>query len=126
MSNKTPIRVLGTFTPTGTQDVNIVSPLPIPVDLTIDVAANSVVTRVPSSITNVTLVATNLNRKGLSLYNDSNALQYVKFGATATTTDFTFILTSRMFYEMPFPIYVGQIDVISSSTNGAIQVTELS
>lgn len=126
MSNKTPIRVLGTFTPTGTQDVNIVSPLPIPVDLTIDVAATSVVTRVPSSVTNVTLAAVNANRKGLSLYNDSNALQYVKFGVTATTTDFTLVLTPRMFYEMPFPIYVGQIDVISSSTNGAIQVTELS
>lgn len=126
MSNKTPIRVLGTFTPTGTQDVNIVSPLPIPVDLTIDVAAISVVTRVPSSLTNVTLKAANVDRKGLSLYNDSNTTQYVKFGVTATTTDFTMVLPSKGFYEMPFPIYVGQIDVISSSTNGAIQVTELS
>lgn len=126
MSNKTPIRVLGTFTPTGTQDVNIVSPLPIPVDLTIDVAATSVVTRIPSSLTNVTLAAANLDRKGLSLYNDSNASQYVKFGTTATTTDFTMVLTSKAFYEMPFPIYVGQIDVISSSAVGAIQVTELS
>lgn len=126
MSNKTPIRVTGTFTPSGTQDVNIVSPIPVPVDLTIDVATTSTVTRVSSSLTNVVLVAANSNRKGLMLYNDSTADQYVKFGITATTTDFTVILTRKAFYEMSFPLYVGQIDVISSSTNGAIQVTELS
>lgn len=124
MSNKTPIRVLGTFTPSGTQDVEIVAPLPVPVE--IEIAVNSNVTRISSSITNIILVAANSNRLGLYLYNDSTATQYVKFGATATTTDFSIRLTPRMTYEMPIPIYVGQIDVISSSTNGAIQVTELS
>lgn len=126
MSNKTPIRVTGTFTPSGTQDVNIVSPIPVPVDLTIDVATTSTVTRVSSSITNVVLIAANANRKGLMLYNDSTADQYIKFGSTATSTDFTVILTRKAFYEMSFPLYVGQIDVISSSATGAIQVTELS
>lgn len=32
MSNITPIRVTGTFTPSGTQDVNIVSPNPLPTE----------------------------------------------------------------------------------------------
>lgn len=126
MSNKTPIRVTGTFTPSGTQDVNIVSPIPVPVDLTIDVATTSTVTRVASSVTSIVLVAANANRKGLMLYNDGSATQYVKFGTTATTTDFTVVLTRKAFYEMSFPLYVGRIDVISSSTDGAIQVTELS
>lgn len=31
MSNLTPILVTGTFTPSGTQDVNVVSPSPLPV-----------------------------------------------------------------------------------------------
>lgn len=124
MSNKTPIRVTGTFTPSGTQDVNIVSPIPL--EITIEVAATSVVTRVNSSTSNIQLVAANANRKGLLFYNDSTATQLIKLGTVATSTDFTVRLTPRMFWEVPSPIYVGQIDVISSSTNGAIQVTELS
>jgi hypothetical protein len=32
MSNQTPIRVTGTFTPVGTTDVNIVSPNPLPTE----------------------------------------------------------------------------------------------
>lgn len=123
MSNKTPIRVTGTFTPSGTQDVNIVSPIPL--EIQVEVSATSVVTRVNSSTSSIILVAANANRKGLLLFNHSTAQQYIKFGTTASTTDFSVILTPRMFYEVASPIYVGRIDVISSSTNGAIQVTEL-
>ena len=122
MSNKTPIRVTGTFTPSGTQDVNIISPIPLEV---IVKAATSTVTRVSSSTTSIVLVAANASREGLLLYNDSSATQTIKFGTTATATDFSIRLTPRATYEMGNPIYVGQIDVISSSTNGAIQVTEL-
>ena len=120
---KSPILVTGTFTPTGTQDVNIISPIPLRVMQT---ATISVVTRVPSSISNQILIVANPLRKGLAFYNDGTAIQYIKFGATATTTDFTVKLTRNMFYEVANPIYLGQIDVISSSTSGAIQVTELS
>lgn len=123
MSNKTPIRVTGTFTPSGTQDVQIVSPIPLEVIIK---SATSVVTRVNSSTSSIVLIAANANREGLLLYNDSSATQYIKFGTTASLTDFTVKLTPRMFYEVASPIYVGRIDVISSSTNGAIQVTELS
>ena len=124
MSNVTPVRVTGTFTPSGTQDVELVAPIPLPT--TEAGATTSVVTRVPSSVTNIMLVAANASRRGLLLYNHGTASQYVKLGTAATTTDFTVILTPRMFYEVSAPIYLGQIDVISSSTNGAIQVTELS
>lgn len=124
MSNKTPIRVTGTFTPSGTQDVNIISPIPL--EITIEVSATSVVTRVNSSITNIILVTANANRKGLLFYNDSTANQFIKLGTPASMTDFSVRITPRSFYEVAAPIYVGRIDVISSSTNGAIQVTELS
>jgi len=123
MSNVTPIRVTGTFSPSGTQAVNIVSPIPL--EITIEAAATSIVTRVPSSITNIILVAANPLRLGLLFYNDGTANQYIKFGTTASLIDFTVKLTPRMFYEVAAPIYLGQVDVISSSTNGAIQVTEL-
>lgn len=123
MSNVTPIRVTGSFTPSGTQDVNIISPIPLEVIIK---SATSTITRVASSVTSILLIAANSSREGLLLYNDSSATQTIKFGTTASSTDFTVKLTPRMFYEVASPIYVGRIDVISSSTNGAIQVTELS
>lgn len=130
MSNKTPIRVTGTFTPSGTQDVNVVSPNPLPVTgtlvITEGVVSVSVVTRVASAVTSQLLVAANPLRKGLLFYNDGTAMQYIKLGLVASGLDFTVRLTPQMFYEVAQPLYVGQIDVISSSTNGAIQVTELS
>lgn len=124
MSNVTPIRVTGTLTPSGTQDVEIIAPIPLPT--TIAGAITSVVTRVPSSVTSTMLVAANPLRTGLLLYNDGSAEQLVKLGLVASPTDFTVRLTPRMFYEVAAPIYLGQIDVISSSAIGAIQVTELS
>lgn len=124
MSNITPIRVTGTLTPSGTQDVEIVAPIPLPT--TEAGATTSVLTRVASAVTNHLLVAANASRRGLLFYNDGTAIQYIKLGTVATLTDFTVALTSKAFYEVSAPIYLGQIDVISSSTNGAIQVTELS
>lgn len=125
---KSPILVTGTFTPSGTQDVTVVNtPLPVTGTLVITTTVpNSVVTRVPSSLSNQTLLAANPLRKGILFYNDSTAYQYVKLGTTASTTDFTVRLVPHVFYEVAQPIYIGQIDAISSTTNGAIQVTELS
>lgn len=121
----TPVLVTGTVTtiPSGTQDVNIVSPDPLPI-INASVAI-STITRVNSAVTSHLLVAANLSRKGLLLYNDGTAQQFVKFGTISSGVDFTVRLTSQGYFEMPYPIYTGQIDVISSSVNGAIQVTEL-
>lgn len=85
----------------------------------------STVTRVASATSSHLLVAANSARKALYFYNDGNAQQFIKFGTTASTTDFSVRLTSQSFFEVPLPLYLGQIDVISSSTNGAVQVTEL-
>lgn len=123
---KTPLLVTGNLTPTGTQDVNIISPIPVPVTSSTDTATTSTTSRVNSSTSSHLLVAANPNRKGLLFYNDSAAYQYVKFGINAGLTDFAVRLVPQVFYEVAAPIYVGQIDVISSNTNGAIQVTELS
>lgn len=127
VQNTTPIPVSATFTPSGTQDVNVVSPNPLPVSGTFTVTqtvAFSNVSRVISSITNQILVAANPLRKGLLFYNDSTSYQYVKMGILASSIDFTVRLVPQVFYEVAQPIFIGQIDVISSSTSGAIQVTE--
>jgi hypothetical protein len=128
--------------PTEIADVTVVNLNPIPISGTVTAnqgtspwvvtgtvtppsVSTSTVTRVASGISSHLLVAANINRKGLMFYNDGSAQQFIKFGATASTTDFSIRMTAQSYLEVPLPIYTGQIDVISSTTNGAIQVTEL-
>lgn len=72
MSNVTPIRVTGTFTPSGTQDVNIVSPNPLPVvqqpvGVLVVGAAVNVPANVLTTIATLTAAAvTNVTRIGVS------------------------------------------------------------
>jgi hypothetical protein len=85
------------------------------------------ITSVPSSATNVTVLAANAARKGAIITNISTAILYVRFGsAAATTTDFTAQLPATTgYYEVPFG-YTGQITGIWASANGTANVTELS
>lgn len=78
-----------------------------------------------SSASSQTMRDANTDRKGLIIFNDSTAILYVKFGATASTTDFTFRLTPQGVYEMRAPIYTGRIDIIHASENGTVRNTEL-
>lgn len=82
-------------------------------------------TNVASSATNVTLKAANASRRGLTIFNDSEAVLYVKFGATASASSFTVKIAAGGYYEMPLPIYVGIVDGIWASANGNARVTEL-
>ena len=49
---------------------------------------------------------------------------YIKFGATASTTSYTFILSPTNYYEMVIPQYTGQIDAIAATSSTVINVTE--
>lgn len=80
-------------------------------------------TSVNSSASNVTLLAANTSRLGASLYNDSTQLCYVKLGATASSSSYTVQMASQDYYEVPFG-YVGIIDGIWASANGAMRVVE--
>ncbi len=89
-------------------------------------AASSAVTSVARSASSQTFLAANTNRKGATLYNDSGALLYVKFGTTASSSDFTVRLASQSYYEIPFS-YTGRIDGIWASAGiGDVRITELS
>ncbi len=84
------------------------------------------VTSVNSSATNVTLVSSNIVRQGLILFNDSSQTVYVKFGATASSSDYTFKILAGGYYESPGDlIYTGRIDAIWASANGSMKITEL-
>lgn len=73
---------------------------------------------VTQSSTNVTLQAASTARRTWTCYNrpTQNASLHVKFGATASTTDFDFKILPEQYYEMPQPVYHGLIDGIWDST----------
>lgn len=78
---------------------------------------------VASSATNVTLFSADSDANGRTIYNDSTAVLYVKFGATASTTSYTVQLAAQAYYEFPQPVYAGQVDGIWASANGAARTT---
>ena len=85
----------------------------------------SAVTSVAGSATSVTLLASNINRIHAFLFNDSNAVAYVKLGATASTSSYTIQLAKNSFYELPEPAYTGIIDCIWGSATGNMRITEI-
>lgn len=92
-------------------------------------SATNTTATVASSATVVTLIASNANRLGATIYNDSTALLYVKLGATASLTDFTVLLSGTVssiggYYEVPFG-YTGIITGIWASATGSARVGEL-
>ena len=78
------------------------------------------------SVTNVAtlLKAANVNRKMLTLFNDSGAVVYIKFVNTVTTASFSFRLANNEYWEMPKPIWIGDIYAIRSAGAGNVHVTE--
>lgn len=80
---------------------------------------------VASSNTNVTLLASNVDRKGATIFNDSTQILYLKLGATASTSSYTTQMATNSYYEIPFG-YVGIIDGIWASANGNARITEIS
>lgn len=112
----------------------------LPVSLTSTTVTGTVTTKetrsttnttatVASSATVVTLIASNANRLGGTIYNDSSAILYVKLGATASTSDFTVALsplTSSIggYFEVPFA-YTGIITGIWASATGNARVGEI-
>ena len=79
---------------------------------------------VTSSATSVTVFAANGAARARAVYNDSTAVLYLKFGATASTTSHTVQLASGDYYEFPQPVYGGLVDGIWAAANGAARTTE--
>lgn len=89
-------------------------------------SSSPAVTSVSDSATSQILIAANTARKGLLIFNNSSQILYVKFGTTASATDFTVRLTPYATYEMTGTIYTGRIDGIwAADSTGAALITEL-
>lgn len=102
-------------------DVSATAPLPVQESR----VSTSTLSNVSSSATSVTVLASNSSRRQATVYNDSTAILYLKFGATASATSYTVQLPAAGYYELPQPVYTGILDGIWASANGNARVTEL-
>lgn len=82
---------------------------------------------VASSVSAVTLLAANVNRKGALIYNESTAILYLGLcpKASVSTTNYTLQIAAGGYYEVPAPISVQEISGVWSLANGSARITEL-
>jgi hypothetical protein len=85
--------------------------------------ATATLANVASSASSVTLFAASSDDNARTIFNDSTAVLYVKFGTTASATSFTVQLAAGGYYEFPQPLYGGRVDGIWASANGNARVT---
>lgn len=95
-------------------------------------SATGTISSVSSTVTaNTTLLASNANRLGATIFNESTAILYIAFGATCgptlTPTTYTVQIAAGGFYELSTPaiVYTGVITCTWSAANGSARVTEL-
>lgn len=88
-------------------------------------AATSSVYQVLSSISTVSILNANTDRKGATIYNKAETPVYVKLGTAANTSVYTVAMNNNDYYELPFG-YLGVVAGITASTTGkTVTVTEL-
>jgi hypothetical protein len=83
--------------------------------------------RVAANSSSVTLAASNGRRNAIAISNDGSTILYVKFGATATVTDYTVQIPATTGYwsSQGDPAYQGRIDGIwAGSPTGGAQISE--
>jgi hypothetical protein len=91
----------------------------------------STLTNIASSATSVTILAANSNRKTVIIANDSTAILYLKFNASAASaSNYTFSLSPLTSGVAPTVSlkgedYSGEIRGIWASANGFARVTEI-
>lgn len=116
-------RVKLTLGADGSNDGDVASGNPLPTKESRPSSAT--LANVSGSASSVTLVASNANRRGAFIFNDSSSALYIKLGATASATSFTVKVAAGGFYELAQPCYTGIIDGIWDSATGAARVTEV-
>ena len=73
-----------------------------------------------------TLLASNANRSGVLVVCDASANLYIKYGTSASTSSYSVQVPPQAYWEMPRPVFTGQLDAAWASTGtGAARVTEL-
>lgn len=100
-------------------DVNVGNAMPVRT-----VASTSSVNAVSTSGTSATLASASGGRLRIVIVNDSSATLYVKYGTTASSSDWTIKLAPDS--TLDEDAYTGRIDAVLSTGTGTARVTELS
>jgi len=117
---------ISTALPAGNNNIGDVDIASLPSVVAATYSSSSV-TSVTSAATSTSILASNANRRMAIMVNDTDKNAYVKLGATASTTSFSYKLGPGQTLELPFPVYTGAIDAIwDSSPTGSMRVTEIS
>ena len=87
-------------------------------------ATAAALTNVTSSQASQSFLASNTSRKGCLIYNDSSAVLYVAYAATASATAFTIRINPNELWTMS-TLFTGAISGIWEESEGAARVTEL-
>lgn len=88
-------------------------------------ASSATLSNVAASASSVTLLASNANRVGATIVNDGAAVLYVKFGATASATSYSYRVEPYGTLEFPEPVYPGVVDGLWTSATGSARCTEM-
>ena len=82
------------------------------------------VTSVADAATSATLLSAATTRRKFIMYNDSTETCYVKYGTTATSTDFTWLVPAGATIEEEH--YNGRVDGIwAANASGSMRITEI-
>jgi len=87
-------------------------------------ATGTVTTNIASTIGTVVLAGAQVKRTNLAIYNASTQPMYMKLGSGAKATDFTLMMVGSGYYELPRPVYNGQITGVWVTANGFAMVSE--
>jgi len=121
---KTPVLVTGTLTtvPSGTQDVNVVSPDPLPVTGTFTPLQSFNATTTPITVTTVStsLLGTNASRKGLVI--QTNGPIFVRLDGIASTSIYSYELSNKAVLEIEN--YCGPVTAVKNTGSTVVLVTE--
>lgn len=107
----------------GTQPVSGTVSISGTVNTLAAVASTATITRVATSAVSTTLLAANVNRKKAIIVTETGTSNFVAFGSAASSTNYTYFLTSAATLEVTG--WTGSITLVRSSGTGNVQVTEL-
>lgn len=80
-------------------------------------------TSVSVLITSTEILAANSNRIGMTIYNESGAICFIKLGSTASLTSYTAQIAIGGYFELPY-YYTGVISGITVAITSILRVTE--
>lgn len=92
--------------------------------MTVIKAQSATLANVAGSASSVALFAAAGTVRGRAVWNDSTAVLYLKFGATASATSATVKIPADGYYEFPSPVYGGVVHGIWTAATGNARTTE--